>query len=206
MNTPNTPRFSAFSGHRLLASGDALTVALAAQAAALNLGQDPGPVLVFDHGTGRAVDQDLRGTPDDLRARHAPVPEIPESPDGAELADPTRGPGRPRLGVVAREVTLLPRHWEWLSAQPGGASVALRKLVEDARRAATEKDRVRGAQEIAYRVMTALGGDLPNYEEATRALFAGDGGRFDTLITGWPADVAAFVRTLSAGAFGAPAA
>jgi hypothetical protein len=100
-----------------------------------------------------------------------------------------RGPGRPRLGVVAREVTLLPRHWDWLSGQPGGASVALRKLVEEARRANAGKDRVRRSQEAAYRFMSAIAGNLPGFEEAARALFARDPERFADCIRGWPADV-----------------
>ncbi|HBO77357.1 MAG TPA: DUF2239 domain-containing protein, partial [Cupriavidus sp.] len=97
--------------------------------------------------------------------------------------------GRPKLGVVAREVTLLPRHWEWLAGQPGGASVALRKLVEEARRAGSEKDRMRQAHERAYHFMLAIGGDLPGFEEATRALFSNDASRLRELIGGWPADV-----------------
>ena len=92
-----------------------------------------------------------------------------------------RGRGRPKLGVVAREVTLLPRHWDWLNSQSGGASVALRKLVEAARLAGDDKDRTRHAQEAAYRFMTALAGNLPGYEEATRALYAADPARFDAI-------------------------
>lgn len=100
---------------------------------------------------------------------------------------PRRGRGRPKLGVVAREVTLLPRHWEWLAAQPGGASVALRKLVEEARR--SQSGRARQAQERAYHFMNAMAGDLPGFEEATRALFAGDREGFAERIAGWPTDV-----------------
>ncbi|AFK62001.1 hypothetical protein TKWG_07975 [Advenella kashmirensis WT001] len=97
--------------------------------------------------------------------------------------------GRPKLGVISREVTLLPRHWEWLAAQPGGASVALRKLVESARLSNTDRDSRRKAQERAYHFMLALGGDLPGYEEATRALFADDAEALKTHIAGWPNDV-----------------
>ncbi len=112
-----------------------------------------------------------------------------------------RGPGRPRLGVVAREVTLLPRHWEWLGGQPGGASVALRKLVEQARKANGGRDRQRRAQEAAYRFMSALAGDLAGFEEAIRALFAGDRARFDQLVAPWPVDVGEYARRLGARAF-----
>ena len=100
-----------------------------------------------------------------------------------------RGPGRPKLGVVAREITLLPRHWEWLAQQPGGASVAIRRLVEQARRSGEDKDRMRQAREAAYRFMSAMAGNKPHYEDAIRALFAGDPARFEELIAGWPADV-----------------
>lgn len=102
-----------------------------------------------------------------------------------------RGRGRPKLGVVGREVTLLPRHWDWLGKQPGGASVALRKLVETARQSGeTEK---RAAREAAYRAMNTLGGDLPGYEEAIRALFAGDIAAMDNHIAEWPEDLRAFI-------------
>jgi len=131
-----------------------------------------GEILVFDDSTGQQIDLDLRG----------------KSQAKAEAAEP-RGRGRPKLGVIAKEVTLLPRHWDWLNVQPGGASVALRKLVEEARRTSGDRDRVRGAQEAAYRFMSAVGGNLPGYEEATRALFAYDRRRFTERIAGWPEDL-----------------
>ena len=109
-----------------------------------------------------------------------------------------RGPGRPKLGVVAREITLLPRHWDWLNTQPGGASVALRKLVEQARHASEGKDRIRQSQEATYRFMVAMAGDRPGFEEATRALFAGDSDRFDREIASWPIDVRDHARQLAA--------
>lgn len=112
-----------------------------------------------------------------------------------------RGPGRPKLGVVAREVTLLPRHWEWLNGQPGGASVALRKLVDEARRANDGKDRVRQAREAAYRFMSVMAGNERGFEEATRALFAGDRERFEEFVASWPADVRDHAKRLAAAAF-----
>lgn len=136
-----------------------------------------GDFLVFDDSTGRQVDLDMR----------APLGEGPAS-YFEEIAEP-RGRGRPRLGVVPREVTLLPRHWDWLNARPGGASVALRKLVEDARRNSGDRDRIREAQESTYRFISAIAGNLPDFEEATRALFAYDRRRFSGLIAGWPEDV-----------------
>jgi len=199
--SPPAPTCTAFVGHRRIATGDLVAVALVAKGA-LDRGER-GVILAFDDETARPVELDLRGSAGEVKARHAARRDQPFAslPHAAEPADEPRGPGRPKLGVVAREVTLLPRHWEWLSAQPGGASVALRKLVEEARRAAGGRDRVRRAQEVAYRFMTALAGDLPGYEEATRALFAGTGERFEELLAAWPADVAAYARGLAGPAF-----
>src|SRR5665811_2322061 len=104
-------------------------------------------------------------------------------------------------GVVAREVTLLPRHWEWLAQRPGGASVALRRLVDEARRANKDKDRIRGAQETAYRFIAAMGENKPHYEEVARALFSGDAARFEAWTAAWPADVRDHARRLAAPAF-----
>ncbi|MGH8444214.1 MAG: DUF2239 family protein, partial [Solimonas sp.] len=121
-----------------------------------------------------------------IAARYAaPAPAAEEEAGGEE----PRGRGRPKLGVVAREVTLLPRHWDWLATQPGGASVALRKLVEDARRANAEKDRTRARHERAYHFISAIAGNLPGFEAATRALFADDGATFRKHIAKWPRDV-----------------
>ncbi len=120
----------------------------------------------------------------------------------ATVSDPgPRGRGRPKLGVVAREVTLLPRHWDWLGSQPGGASVALRRLVEAARRANQATDTKRQAQESAYRFITALAGDLPDYEEAVRMLFAQNRAGFDMASAAWPADVRNHARKLAAVVF-----
>jgi hypothetical protein len=140
-------------------------------------------VLAFDDATGTQIDFDLRGTDADIAARLEK-----RFPDAR--ADAPRTPGRPKLGVVAREVTLLPRHWEWLAAQPGGASVTLRKLVEEARRSGpTSAAKLRGLHERAYRFMSAMAGNFPGFEEASRALFGNDMPRFTELIAGWPKDV-----------------
>ncbi|MDI1261472.1 DUF2239 family protein [Aquabacterium sp.] len=183
---------TAFMGHRLLATGPLHQVALAVKAA----GDAPDPVLVFRDATGTVIDLDLRGSDQDILQRLDPA--LSPQPVGAEMAmaEP-RGRGRPRLGVVAREVTLLPRHWEWLNAQPGGASVALRKLVEEARRALPEKERKRQSQEAAYRAMAALAGNLPHFEEASRALFADDATRFVNLVTDWSEDICLYVKRLA---------
>ncbi|HEY1240766.1 MAG TPA: DUF2239 family protein [Bryobacteraceae bacterium] len=165
--------YTAFHGVHRFAAG-----ALSQVAVSLKDKPQGGEFLVFDDETGRQVDLDTRGTPDEISVRYS------------EDATPEpRGRGRPRLGVVAKEVTLLPQHWDWLSSQPGGASVALRKLVEHARRASGDRDRIRFAQEAAYRFMSAIAGNLPGFEEATRALFAYDRRRFGELIASWPEDV-----------------
>jgi hypothetical protein len=165
----------------MIARGDLPAVARAAHA------HRETTVAVFEDATGRPLDLDLRGSVEEVVGRLS----IPE-------AKPARG--RPKLGVTAREVTLLPRHWEWLATQPGGASAALRRLVDQARRDSGGADEIRQAQEVTYRVMTALAGDLPNYEEAARALFANDRARFDDLTAVWPVDVGDYVRSLNARA------
>ena len=119
----------------------------------------------------------------------------------ADVGRPGRAVLAKALGVVAREVTLLPRHWEWLAHQPGGASVALRKLVEAARRDPGGKDRVRQAREAAYRFMSALAGNEAGFEEAARALFAGRRVDFETHVGRWPKDVREHAVRLAAPSF-----
>lgn len=191
------PSYTAFDGHRRLASGPLATVALAARQAGDAMS---AAILIFDDATGRSIDLDLRGTADDIRARYTPPPGDPSGAAGEPAgAGEQRGRGRPKLGVVSREVTLLPRHWEWLGAQPGGASVALRKLVEDARRTHAAADRRRDAQARAYHFMSAMAGDLPGFEEAARALYANDPARLAELIAGWPDDVRDHALALARG-------
>ena len=175
--------FTAFEGERRLVSGSIAEVALAIKAATRPAA---GPIAIFSDSSGRPIDLDLRGSNAEVLARLAAMtPAVAEEPVSSE----PRGRGRPKLGVVAREVTLLPRHWEWLSAQPGGASVALRKLVEEARKASGDRDRHRAARDAAYHFMSAMAGNLENFEEASRALFADDRRRFVSLIAPWPADI-----------------
>lgn len=201
MEKPPYPRCAAFSGSRLIASGDLREVACAAMSA---LDHDKlSGLLIFDDADARVVEVDFRGAPDDVLVRLCDRFDEAPSPDdeGEPATGQPRGPGRPKLGVVAREVTLLPRHWDWLNSQPGGASVALRKLVETARRAASTKDRVRKAQDVAFRFMSAMAGDEQGFEEAVRALFAADEKRFRELAENWPADIRDHARRLAAPAF-----
>ena len=179
--------FTAFMGLQRLVSGPLAEVALAVLKASKSVAV--APIVIFDDANGRPIDLDLRGTERDIVARLPQPASNSEMPaDDLSAAEP-RGRGRPKLGVVAREVTLLPRHWEWLGAQPGGASVALRKLVEEARRASGDRDRGRAARDAAYHFMSVMAGNLPGFEEASRALFADDRRGFAELIAGWPGDI-----------------
>ena len=185
------PLCTAFAGAQRLAGGNPATVAAAVRR---HMDLDPAaPILIFDDETAQPVEFDLRGSVDDVVARLGLAPEPPlEMP---------RGRGRPKLGVIAREVTLLPRHWEWLGAQPGGASVALRKLVDGARAATVGKDRQRAAQKAAHQFMTAMAGNAGGYEDALRALYAADRARFEAQTAAWPADVRAYTLKFAADAF-----
>ena len=203
---------TAFDGHRLLLSGPLVEVALAVKTA--TEGGSPNAILVFDDTTGRVVDLDLRGTkadiverlsqpPQTFVGRHRPPANVPAEP-ATDAGTEVRGRGRPKLGVVAREITLLPRQWEWLASQPGGASAILRRLVDDARRNSGERHARRAAQEAAYHFMQAIAGDLPGYEEATRALFANDRPRLEQCIADWPHDIRAHALRLAFGVPDAP--
>ena len=166
--------FVTFAGVSRIAVGVVSQAAIAAKRALEH--DDSASVLVFNAATGAVKDLDLRGTEAEVIARYAP----------AAAASPRRG--RPKLGVVAREVTLLPRHWEWLASQPGGASIALRKLVEAARKHETG-GAARTRREAAYRFMSAMAGNLPGFEEASRALFADEIERLEHVSQAWPPDI-----------------
>ena len=184
MNDDSETPCTAFAGSHLLCAGPLSGVAARVRAA---WRANPAEtVLVFSDSTGKLVDIDPRGD------------------DGPAAEAPRRGRGRPRLGVEPREVTLLPRHWDWLGRQPGGASAALRRLVDAARRQAGAEDDARARREAAYEFMNAMAGDLPGYEEAIRALFAGDDAGLRTRVSAWPADIAAHALRL-AGHEAAPA-
>lgn len=219
----------AFAGDRCVAEGDPVSVATALRLWLDD--HPAAQPLVFDAESSSVIEVDLRGTPSDVRERLTgrPLQEgasggvgsgaaaraeseaaepLPSPPvwaesvaDKATGAEQPRGRGRPRLGVVPREVTLLPRHWAWLAEQPGGASVALRKLVERALREHRDADRVRAAQESVFRFANAMAGNAPGFEDAVRALFAGDGAGFSRHSASWPPDVRAHALRLSTPAF-----
>ena len=205
-------QYTAFAGSRLIGTGTLADVALAAKAA-IDDGEQAA-VLIFDDAS-RVIDLDFRGSASDVVARLTPSgdPSLSDGPiDSGDDTSPyretvtPRGRGRPKLGVVAREVTLLPRHWDWLATQPGGASAAVRRLVDSARQANGDTDRRRVAKESAYRFMSAMAGDAPGFEEATRALFANNQERFDDMTDGWPRDVRDHARALAAQCWQSPPA
>ncbi len=182
---------SAFAQQRLIANGT-LTQVAAATKQAIDAGTT-GPVLIFDDYSSQQIELDFRGSADDVLARLAPAEAAAERP--------ARGPGRPKLGVTSREVTLLPRHWEWLAQQPGGASAVLRRLVENARRRGAPKARMQQAMEAVERFMQAMTGDFRGHEEASRAFYRGERERFATLTEPWPVDVRDHLRRLVARAW-----
>ena len=185
MDPTNPITHTAFLEGRRLSTGPLHEVAVAVLRAQQD--QLEGQVLVFSNATGQSTDLDLRGGEEAVAARYT-VAAATQAP---------KGRGRPKLGVVAREVTLLPEHWEWLAAQPGGASVALRKLVHEARRTGGDRARTRQARDRAYHAMSTLAGDLAGFEEASRALFAGDHARLVAQMATWPKDVQAYVHQLA---------
>lgn len=189
-----SPRLVAFAGFRQVAAGDRAQVVSALRKLSATEGT---LVRVFNDATGERIDLDLR-----------PEAEVAPSPTAAAEAPATeasaaRPVGRPKLGVVAREVTLLPRHWEWLGSQPGGASVTLRRLVDESRKANEGRVSVRASRENAYRFMSEMAGDLPGFEEASRALFAGDKPKFENLVAPWPEDLRLQLAKLAAGGWSA---
>jgi uncharacterized protein len=151
---------------------------------------------------GQAIEKARRQNPNvNILAFDLQTAELTDFDARNPSVEPSAGPGRPKLGVVPREITLLPRHWDWLKSQPGGASVALRKLVEVAMKANVDHDKVRLSTEITYRFMSAIAGHLPGFEEASRALFAANGGAFESVIADWPKDIRSHLLTLAANAF-----
>jgi hypothetical protein len=206
--------YTAFRGSRRLAQGALRDVAQLVythvQDAQTQSARAADAILLFDDRTGRVVDLEMRGSLRAMLANLSARGLLPQNPptvaqdattvptrDTAAKSD--RGPGRPRLGVVAREVTLLPRHWDWLASQPGGASVALRKLVDAARKAQADVDAARARRDAAYAVMTTLAGDRAHYEDATRALFRDDRDGLVAHMTKWPRDVQRYVLQIYDG-------
>jgi uncharacterized protein len=175
---PTTPSltYAAFSDNRLVASGARDEVLRATKR---HLDKKGTPALIFEEASGRQVDFDMRGSIDDVLAR--------------TRAEAKPGPGRPKLGVISREISLLPRHWDWLESQPNGASAAIRRLVDEARHNETGLERGRHARNAIGRFLWAVAGNFPNFEEVARALDAREDSRLDGLMSSWPKDVRGYV-------------
>ncbi len=192
MNQPYSKSCTAFAGSRRIATGDLAEVALKTNAVIAS--GEQAPVLIFDDLTSEQLEVDLRGSAHDVLARLEKSAGKDKSEDVLAQSgeNAKRGPGRPKLGVIGREVTLLPRHWDWLNSQPGGASITLRKLVQAAKRANQGQDRIRVARDATYKFMAVMGGNLPDFEEATRVLFAKKKDRFkefEKQVRTWPRDI-----------------
>ncbi len=185
--------YTGFLGSRLVASGDILSVAIKIKKS-LRL-EVKLQVFIFDDLTGDQAEVDFRGDLDQMKTR------LQTQVD--EQTIKKSGPGRPRLGVISKEITLLPEHWEWLAIQPGGASVTLRKLIEEAKKKNTQRDQIRQAQDRAYKVMMVLAGDRVGYEEALRALYQGNRQAFQSQIESWPSDIREYTLALAREAFAA---
>jgi hypothetical protein len=191
MSAPASP-FShlAFAGDEIIARGELPDVALAVHRA-LRSGEQRS-VIVLESATSQVVDLDLRGSDQDIVQRLGPAADCTptESPNRAP------GPGRPRLGIVSREVSLLPRHWDWLKSQRGGASATLRRLVDEARNQSRGRDETSRLQEAIDRYLRVMAGDRPNYEEALRAFYAHRDADLRDLVAAWPADVRSHLYVL----------
>lgn len=185
--TPD-PTYTAFQGQQRLITGPLRDVLTHLKTLVDSGQRNPNHLLlIFNDQTGRVADFNLNGTLQQILDREAPLPRT--------------GPGRPKLGVVSREVSLLPRHWEWLESHPNGASAALRRLIDEARKADPAGERRRQATLPTDRFLTVMGGDLPGAEDASRALYQGDGPTFRRLVQDWPDDIRQHALHLSAGAF-----
>ncbi|GHG01207.1 hypothetical protein GCM10017783_11790 [Deinococcus piscis] len=188
----NEQTFTAFAGSRHLGTAELPT--LLRQLFAQREQVTRGDILIFDDQTGKQADFDWRGTLEEVLERTAPQP-------------PRRGPGRPKLGVTSREVTLLPRQWDWLEGQPGGVSATLRRLIDAERKRHPQAAAQQQARAAADRFMLTLAGDLAGYQEASRALYAGDLAAFRDAMQAWPPDIRSHAQRLAEPAFAAlPAA
>ncbi|WP_413290270.1 DUF2239 family protein [Bdellovibrio sp. HCB337] len=189
----DSQNYTAFEGEKLLKQGALDEVVLAVKK---RLKSHPdASILVFSDLTGKEMDFDLSGSEKEVLQRL----QIYLSPD--EKTKATAGPGRPKLGVVAREVSLLPRHWEWLSTQSGGASATLRRLIDDAKKQTSGREILKQAQERTYKFMATMAGNLPHYEEALRALYAKDSKKFKEQIAKWPTDIREHTKKMAEEVF-----
>jgi hypothetical protein len=187
MNTPET--YTAFEETKRIAQGKLQEVVLKIKK---HLGRtENSSILIFSDLTGKTMDINFHGTEKDVLKR---LEVFVSQQDGETVSS---GPGRPKLGVVSREVSLLPRHWEWLAIQPGGASATLRKLIEDAKKKSGSASTTKQVQESVYRFLSVIAGNLEGYEEALRALYKADHKNFSLHIQSWPTDVKKHVMEMA---------
>ena len=193
-----TKQYVAFAGDEIIARGE-ITEVVRRCKTRLDGGEE-SRIALYDDANGRAIDIDYSGGAAEVLARLGDHPILGESVRKPPAGPPDqttkmpRGRGRPKLGVVAREITLLPRHWEWLGGQSGSASAALRRLVETARKDGADREQVRKTVEAAHRFMWDIAGDQPGFEDASRALFAKDFKLFVERISRWPEGVRAQLK------------
>lgn len=184
--------YTAFGNEKLIAHGSLDEVVLKIKR--WNDKNTTASLLVFNDFTGKTMEFDLRGSEKDVLQKIEMF--IPQ-----DVSAVSPGPGRPKLGVITREVSLLPQHWEWLASQPEGASAALRKLVEGAKKNLVMKESVKQVQERAYKIMSILAGDLPQYEEALRSLYRKNEENFKQHIAMWSPDIKDYVIKIAAPVF-----
>lgn len=184
--------YTVFDKFQILSQGSLNEVAIAVKKR-LRI-QSDARILIFSDSTGRQVDLDFSGTEKDTLERLKIY--IPKT------ASPHTGAGRPKLGVIPREISLLPHHWEWLLNQEGGASSAIRRLIDEKNKPALlAKDKIKQAQEVTYKFLSAIAGDLPHFEDVIRFLYRKDKKKFENLMSDWPKDIVKYSTALANQAF-----
>ncbi len=168
-------RYSSFIGDRHLFTGD-LKGMLSQTHAYISRHGEEG-LLIFDNFSGRQIDYNFRVSLEELLGK-----ELPPTPK--------KGPGRPRLGVVCGEISLLPRHWDWLQRQRQSASATIRRLIEAAMKEASPEEKTREAIDAAGKFLWTMAGNLSDFEEASRALYAQKWHILDAITAAWPEDIA----------------
>ncbi|MES2802482.1 MAG: DUF2239 family protein [Bdellovibrionota bacterium] len=184
--------YTVFAGFKIISQGNIEEVAIATKKYLKK--EDDVRLLIFSDLSGKQMDLDLSGADKDVIDRLSVY-------KAAEASVSVSGPGRPKIGVKPREVSLLPLHWEWLSTQSGGASATIRRLVDEKMKAPTPKDKIKQTQESVYTFLNSIAGDLTNFEDAIRFLYRQDEAKFKDAIADWPKDLKKHTLTLSRGVF-----
>lgn len=196
MNTSITQAATAFNNTNKLANGPLIEVIMAMKTAIIE--NQNAKILCFLDENGAMIDFDLSGSNEQIIARLLTQFKAPSTSEQIEIIETQSKAGRPKLGVIAKEVTLLPRHWEWLGAQNGGASATLRRLVEIAAKESIGIAARKNAQNATYRFLQNIAGDFENYEEVLRAIFADDFEKMRNLMKNWPQDIQNYAQKLFA--------